>query len=175
MPAVGGRRPGRVTGRTSPGTATLINTAALAAPFLIDRIPTGRLTVLIAWSVILPIVPLVFWAHPAVTGGALFVLLLLNPAGNAGIRAYRIAITPAPLQGRVEATSAFLSMSALPLAPLLGGLLLGHLGGPIATLVLAIATAATALVVTFSRSVRCVPRPALWPSHPATVTPAATT
>ena len=135
---------------------------ALAAPFLIARLRTGLLTVAVSWALALPLVPLVSWTSPAATGAAMFVLLLMLPAGNAGISAYRIAVTPVGLQGRVEATSSFLSLSVLPLAPLAGGLLLDGLGGTAATGVLAVATVAAALIVTLSRSVRSVPRPAEW-------------
>ncbi|MPQ97782.1 MFS transporter [Modestobacter sp. I12A-02628] len=135
---------------------------ALVAPCLVARVPTGRLTVLIGWSLTLPVVPLIWWATPAAAGAALFTLLLLNPAGNAGIGAYRIAVTPADLQGRVESASQVAGMVAIPLAPLVGGLLLTGLGGGGATAVLAGATAIVALMTTLSRSVRSVPRPAEW-------------
>ena len=44
--------------------------------------------------------------------------------GNAGISSYRMAVTPAHLQGRIGSTSQFTSMSVMPLAPLLGGYLM---------------------------------------------------
>ena len=67
--------------------------------------------------------------NPAVVAAALGIGLFLNPAGNAGIGAYRIAVTPDELQGRIQSTTQFLSMSVLPVAPLLAGFLLGRLGG----------------------------------------------
>jgi hypothetical protein len=57
----------------------------------------------------------------------------------------------------------FLAMSVLPLAPLLGGLLLEHTGGPTAIAGLLVAAVLTALIPTLSRSVRSVPRPRDWP------------
>ena len=45
--------------------------------------------------------PLALWATPTVAATALFAVLLLIPAGNAGIASYRVAVTPAELQGRV--------------------------------------------------------------------------
>ncbi|SDF92074.1 MFS transporter [Klenkia brasiliensis] len=158
-----------------PAEIGLVNAAAgvggivgaVAAPWLIARVATGRLTVALAWTAGLPLVPLLFWAHPAVAAAALFAVLLLLPASNAGIAAYRIAITPASLQGRVDASSTFLSMAVMPLAPLLGGLALEHLGGRGATVVLLVALLGTALVVTLSREVRSVPVPRLWPSATA--------
>lgn len=135
---------------------------AVVAPWLIDRLPTGRLTVAVAWSFVPLLVPLVFWNNPLVVAVALSVGVFLNPAGNAGIGSYRVAVTPTELQGRVQSTSQFVSMSTLPLAPLLGGLLLEGLGGSGAILVLAVLVAAVALIPTLARSVRTVPRPVEW-------------
>ena len=48
------------------------------------------------------VVPMVLWNNPAVVAAALWLGLLLNPAGNAGIGSYRIAVTPDHLQGRLQ-------------------------------------------------------------------------
>lgn len=135
---------------------------ALAAPAIIDRVATGRLTVLIAWSFVPLLVPLVFWNNPLVVGAALFAGLLLNPAGNAGISAYSMALTPESLVGRVGSATQFLAMSAMPLSPVVGGLLLSGLGGPAAVAALAILTAGVALIPTLASSVRAVPHPRIW-------------
>lgn len=135
---------------------------AALAPAIIDRFATGRLTVLIAWSWVPLVVPLALWNHPAVMAATLGVGLLLNPAGNAGIGAYRLAVTPDELQGRVTATMQFTSWSTMPLAPVVGGLLLTMLGGAGTVLALGAATAASSLAITLSRSVREVPRPDRW-------------
>jgi len=135
---------------------------ALVAPWLIDRLPTGRLTVAVAWSFVPLLVPMMVWNNPLVVAVALSLGLFLNPAGNAGIGSYRVAITPLELQGRVQATSRFVSMSAMPLAPVLGGALLAGLGGPAAIAVLAALVAVVALIPTLARSVRSVPRPVAW-------------
>jgi hypothetical protein len=50
----------------------------------------------------------------------------------------------------------------MPLSPLLGGLLLQRYGGSVAILVLALATAGLAVLLTWSQSVRSVPRPSEW-------------
>lgn len=135
---------------------------ALAAPWLIDRIATGSLTVLVAWSFVPLVVPMALWDHPAIVAAALSVGLFLNPAGNAGIGSYRMAITPPDLLGRVQSTAQFASMTTMPLAPLLAGVLLDDLGGRDAILVLGALCALVALIPTVSRSVRAVPRPAVW-------------
>jgi hypothetical protein len=139
---------------------------AVLAPMIIDRFPTGRLTVLIAWSWVPLLVPLALWNRPLVMAAALGAGLLLNPAGNAGIGAYRVATTPDELQGRVTSTMQFTSWSTMPLAPVVGGALLTALGGPGAILALTVLTAAVALVPTLSASVRSIPRPASWAAGP---------
>ena len=88
--------------------------------------------------------------------------VFLNPAGNAGIGAYRVAVTPRELLGRVQATVTFTSMSIMPLAPVLAGLLLATLGGGAAVAVLIVLCALVALIPTLSRSVRAIPRPEVW-------------
>jgi len=143
---------------------------ALAAPWLIDRFRTGRLTVLVAWAFVPLSIPLVFWNHPAVVALALSVGIFVNPAGNAGIGAYRVAITPRELIGRAQATMNFVSMSTMPLAPVLAGVLLSGLGGPAAVATMAALAALVALIPTLSASVRAIPRPAEWP-RPGADTP----
>jgi MFS family permease len=135
---------------------------ALAAPYIIDRARTGWLTVTIAWMCALPLVPLIWWSTPVAACASVFLLLLLNPAGNAGIGAYRVAHTPDELQGRVGSAMQFTSMCVMPLAPLMGAWLLTWLGGDRAVLVLVALTCVVALAATMTRSIRSVPRPAQW-------------
>jgi MFS family permease len=154
----------------SPAVIGLVSTAAgvggilgaIAAPWIIERMPTGMLVVVIAWSFVPLVVPMVLWDHPAVVAAAIFTGLLLNPAGNAGGGTYRIAHTPAQLQGRAQSASQFLSMSVIWVAPLLGGALLAALGGPAAIAVIGCLVGVVALIPTLSRSIRTVPRPAVW-------------
>lgn len=136
---------------------------ALAAPYVIDRLRTGTLTVAVAWMCVLPLVPLVWWSTPLGACVSVFFLLLLNPAGNAGIGSYRAAVTPEDLQGRVGSAMMFVSMGVMPFAPVLGGVALTALGGSGAVAVLVAGSALGALVPTLSRSIRSVPRPADWP------------
>ena len=141
---------------------------ALVAPWLIDRFATGRLTVAVAWSFVPLMVPLVFWNHPAVVALALSFGVFLNPAGNAGMGAYRVTVTPRELLGRTQATMNFTSMSVMPLAPVLAGLLLSTLGGAGSMAALIALSAGVALIPTLSRRVREVPRPELWRTGPST-------
>lgn len=135
---------------------------ALAAPRLIDRLPTGRLTVAVAWSFVPLSVPLALWNNPAVMALAASVGIFLNPAGNAGVGSYRMAVTPADLVGRVQSAMQFVSMVSMPLAPVLAGVLLAGFGGRDAVFALTALTALVALIPTLARSVRSIPRPAQW-------------
>jgi predicted MFS family arabinose efflux permease len=159
-----------IQGGFAPVQIGLVETAAgafgllgaIAAPRLIARFRTGALTVVIAWSFVPLAVPMIFWNNPLVVSAALSAGLFLNPAGTAGIGAYRMAMTPSDLQGRIQSTNQFVSMSTMPLSPLLAGALLAGLGGGAAIAVLGGLTALSALIPTLSRSVRDVPRPAVW-------------
>jgi predicted MFS family arabinose efflux permease len=145
---------------TAAGLAGIVG--AIAAPWLIDHIATGSLTIAIAWSFVPLVVPMVLWNNPAVVAIAISLVLLLNPAANAGIGAYRIAVTPPELIGRTQSCTQFTSMSVMPLAPVTAGLLLSGIGGPAAIAALGGLTAVVALIPTLSRSVRAVPRPSRW-------------
>ncbi|WGL52233.1 MFS transporter [Nocardioides sp. BP30] len=159
-----------VRGGTAPVAIALIDVVgglcgiagAVVAPWLIDRLPTGRLTLLAAWTMLPLMVPMAFWSGPGVVAAGLGAILLLNPAGNAGAGSYRMAITPAPLVGRVQAAMQFTSLVPMPLAPVLAGGLLGWLGGRGAILALAVLSGLIALIPSLSRSVRSVPRPGSW-------------
>jgi MFS family permease len=155
---------------TTAGTCGILG--ALLAPWLIARVPTGRLTIVIAWSAVPLVVPMAVWGHPSVVAAALGAVLLLNPAGNAGMQAYRTAVTPTELVGRMQAVMTFTSVLSLPLSPVLAGGLLALLNGRDAVLLAGALSAAVALVPTLSHTVRTIPRPDSWqapaPAHPPT-------
>lgn len=173
-----------IEGGSDPVHIGLVSTAAgasgilgaIVAPAIIARVPTGWLAILGSWSFVPLLVPMALWNHPAVVAAALGLGLFLNPAGNAGIGSYRMAVTPAGLQGRIQSTMQFVSMAAMPLSPVLAGALLSGLGGGAAVAVLGVLTALVALVPTLSRTVRSVPRPRDWATEagPAAVAAAGT-
>lgn len=163
--------PGWQLGLVEAASAAAGVVGALLAPRIIDRLPTGWLTIAVAWSPLPLAVPMALWPHPAVVGAALAGVLVLNPAGNAGMASYRIRVTPPDLVGRLQSASQFVSMLPLPLAPVLAGVLLHALGGRDAVLVAAASCGLSAVVVTTSRLVRAVPRPADWPAPPGPVPP----
>lgn len=135
---------------------------ALAAPWIIDRMRTGTITILVAWSFVPLSIPLALWNHPWVMCASVSLGLFVNPAGNAGVGSYRMAMTPPDLIGRVQSAMQFVSMVSMPLAPALAGVLLGLVGGTEAILALTVLTATVALIPTLSASVRSIPRPADW-------------
>jgi len=136
---------------------------SIAAPYLIERIPTGLFAILVSWIFVPLSIPLALWSSPAAVGGIVALGLFLVPAGNAGIGAYRVAVTRPEELGRVQSVMQFVSMFTMPLAAVLAGALLTLLGARGATYALGAAIAAIALIPTLSHSVRSVPRPAAWP------------
>jgi hypothetical protein len=142
---------------------------SFAAPWLIERVPTGMFSVAIGWSFVPMAVPLALWPSPAVVATVLVLGFFFVPAGNAGLGAYRVAITPPELLGRVQSAMQFVSRLTMPLSSVLAGALLTALGGRDAMLTLGALTALVALIPTLSRTVRSVPRPAEWPRLEAPV------
>jgi predicted MFS family arabinose efflux permease len=138
---------------------------ALAGPSLIDRWPTGWLTIVSIWALVLAVLPLVFTVDPWVVGGCLMVGLFLNPIGNAGVAAYRVLMTPDDLQGRTHTAVMFIATLAMPLGAPLGGVLMSTVGGQAAMATVLALTAVGALQLTLSRSIRSVPRPDRWRAH----------
>ena len=138
---------------------------ALAGPSVIERMPTGWLTIAATWALVVPIVPLVFTVDPWIVGGCLSVAMFLNPISNAGVAAYRVAVTPDELQGRSHTAMSFLATLAMPVGAPLGGTLMAAFGGQIAMALILGLTAAGALMLTLSRSIRSVPRPDRWRVH----------
>lgn len=154
----------------TPGVIALVEVAsglagivgAVIAPWLIEHTRTGMLSVVLGWCAVPMVIPLAIWNSPAVVAAMMALILVVNPAGNAGIGAYRTAITPPELLGRTQSAMRFVAMAAMPLAPVLAGALLTRLGGSVSVLALGAMLAAVAMIPTLSRSVRSVPRPALW-------------
>lgn len=155
-----------------PGGIGLVSAAAgaggllgaLVAPYVVQRVPAGWLAIAVSWFCMVPVSALI-WLDGNATAAAvcLFVTLLPLPAANAGVGAYRMAVTPRELQGRVASASQFLAVSILPAGPLLGGVLLQRYGGPATLAALVIVLALLAIYLTASRSIRAVGRPADWP------------
>jgi MFS family permease len=132
-------------------------TGAFAAPRLLARFSTGRITIVGAW-----IITVMFAATAASTLPVVLILLpafamFLLPALNSGLFGYQMLITPDELQGRAQSAFMFLSNGAAPLAPFLGGVFLGTLGARTALLIFGALLGIGSVLLTISRSIRSIP------------------
>jgi MFS family permease len=149
-------------GLVEAGIGVSALTGSVAAPWLIERVPTGMFSVAIGWSFVPLSIPLAMWNRPVIAVLALGVGFFFIPAGNAGVGAYRVAMTPPELLGRVQSAMQFVSRLTMPLSSVLAGALITTMGGRDAMLILGALTGLVALIPTLSRAVRSVPRPAAW-------------
>jgi MFS family permease len=90
-----------------------------------------------------------------IIGGAPAVFF--GPTLNAMIIGYRVAILPDRLQGRVNSVARSLALVALPLGPVVAGLLLGAFSTRTTVLFLFMWLLALAIVTTASRTIRSAP------------------
>jgi predicted MFS family arabinose efflux permease len=130
---------------------------AFAAPRLLARFSTGRITIAGVW-----IVAGTFAATAASTRPAVLIVLpafavFLLPALNSGLFGYQMLITPDHLQGRAQSAFMVMSNGAAPLAPFLGGVLLDTLGARTALLGFGALLAIGAVLLTSSTSIRAIP------------------
>jgi hypothetical protein len=84
----------------------------------------------------------------------LVVAMLLSPSINAALFAYRVAITPDAMQGRVQSANGMIAMGLTPIGPLLGGALIELWGGRAAFAGLATLLVVAAVIATLSRGIR---------------------
>lgn len=136
---------------------------ALAAPWLIRRIPTGPLAIVSGMTIGVVLIPMAFTNDVVVIGVLLAVGLFGMPAGNAAVMSYLTTITPDRLMGRTNAALGFSASLFMPLGPIGGGLLMGMLGGRTAMLATAVLTALSALPLLMSRETRRLGTPDQWP------------
>jgi MFS family permease len=137
---------------------------AIAAPWLVRRIPTGTLAIGTGLILAVAAAGMAFTDNVVAIGCLFAVALLGNPAGNAAIMSFLFSSTPDRLQGRMNSALGFSSTVLLPLAPLTGGLPLAELGGRAAVLIAAAITSLAALALLASRHVREVGTPDRWPA-----------
>jgi MFS family permease len=132
---------------------------ALAAPRLRHWIGGRTIVVGFNWVGVAIIVPLVIASHPLALGAIAAVIAFFGPTWNAVVDGYRISIVPDHLQGRVSSVDNLMAFSAIPLAPLVAGLLLEATSGDVTLIALGAVMLTLAVVGTVSRSLR-VPLPA---------------
>jgi MFS family permease len=129
---------------------------SIAAPRLMQIFSMRAVIIGNMWLV----VPLAaFLAKPSVfvlVAGAI-PLCFFNPTLNAMIIGYRVAIVPDRLQGRVNSVARSLALLALPLGPIVAGLLLGSFSARVTVGALVAFLVLVALIATTSRVIRTAP------------------
>ncbi|WP_114855830.1 MFS transporter [Brachybacterium sp. YJGR34] len=142
--------------------AASILLGAILAPRLVDRVPTGVLT--IAPIVLVAVVGALLPFAPGLFSiGAAYVLMGIGLAPlNAAVQGFFMHITPVAMQGRIGSLMGLVSMGLMPLAPAVAGWGL-ELTGPFPTmLLLAAITAAGAVVALAGPDLRRVPVAGQW-------------
>ncbi|MGI8578263.1 MAG: MFS transporter [Nocardioidaceae bacterium] len=127
---------------------------AIVAPALINRVPTGSLSIMVGVAVAVAVIPMAFTNSVVTIGLLLAVALFLLPAGNASISSYLVAITSDQLQGRVGSALNFAATLLSPAAPIVGGLLFTELGGGRAMLAMAAILSLSVLPLVVSQDMR---------------------
>ena len=122
-----------------------------------DHSPSSRIVLGIFWVTAAVVLLMALDQDPYLLGALLGAGNFLAPTANTILISYQVALTPDSIQGKVNAAGYFLASAVSPAAPVTAGVLLSSLGGPGTLLVIATATALTALVATASRTMRRIP------------------
>lgn len=131
---------------------------ALLAPSFQRRLTARVALVGESWVLALSI-PLLLIAHdPLLIGAILAAAELITPVTNSFVVSFRVAFAPDRLQGRVQAASTLISLSAGWLGPLAVGFLVESAGDSATILVLTGWALMLALAATASRAFRHPPR-----------------
>jgi Major Facilitator Superfamily len=129
---------------------------SVAAPWF-HRFLSMRTTIIASSWLALGVGMYLLWpsAYALVAGTA--PLAFFIPTQNAMIIGYRVAIVPDRLQGRVNSVARSLALMALPLGPVVAGVLLGAFSARATVLALLLWVTAIAIVTTASRTIRSAP------------------
>jgi MFS family permease len=128
---------------------------ALAAPFLARRIRSLRLIVSGVVWIGVPLVGLAaVTTNPLLLGTLLGLILSVWPLYNAVVVARWMVEIPDRLMGRVQSVAALLGWAPVPLAPLVGGILIERVGGTRTVLIFAAIMLTIAIIATLSRTIR---------------------
>lgn len=102
---------------------------AFIAPHAIRRLPpqAGIYTTLVVMTALLPVMVVV--RQPIALGALYGAMFVAYPTWGATVSAYRAALVPDRLQGRVQSVATLMSLGAVPVALLVVGAALQHLGG----------------------------------------------
>lgn len=146
---------------TATGIAALIG--SLAAGWLVDHIPTGKLIILTFAVFSVAMIPLLFADSYGAIVACMVVASLLFPSMNAGELGFIYGRTPDHMQGRVS--TVFETTVGVPGAmtpALVGWMLQTHWLGFRAVMVLVVTCAFIGLVLACFTSTRNIPLPAQW-------------
>jgi Na+/melibiose symporter-like transporter len=132
-----------------PGVAAILG--AVAAPWLHGRLPARLVVVGSLWVWAAGTAVLVAMPTPLALGIAFAATAVHGPLFNVVVNAYRYALAPDRLQARTQSAARLIGWGAIPLAPLLAGVLLSAIGSTGALWVLAAIMAAVALTATLLR------------------------
>jgi MFS family permease len=136
---------------------------AVAAPWLVRKVPSGALAIGMGLLLVVAVVPMAFTDSVLLIGGLLAVALLGNPAGNVSVTSYLVATTPDHLQGRCQAALGFCTSALMPIGPVLGGAAMARWGGEKAMLLAAGLLAVAVLPLVLSGDTRRLSTPDRWP------------
>jgi MFS family permease len=154
-----GRRQG-LSGAAIGGLLAIVGAMALAGSLAAPRLMRtfSMRTVIIGnmWLAV-PVAAFLFHATAFVLVASTAPLFFFNPTLNAMIIGYRVAIVPDRLQGRVNSVARSLALLALPLGPVVAGVLLGAFSSRATVAFLAAFLLALAIAATASRSIRGAP------------------
>ena len=129
---------------------------------IMQRLRLGTIVMAVLWAFALVCIPIPLTDNPFMIGGLLGLAMLVNPVANAAIMSYKMAITPDRLQGRSTSAIVFLVMLMVPIAPVLGGFLLGHAGHYVAMYTFTVVVVVAAVFASFSKAIRSVPHSREW-------------
>lgn len=145
--------------------AASILCGAIAAPRLVDRVPTGALLiapvlVLAGAGVLVPFAPSIVWI-----GAAYAVMGFGIPALNAAVQGFFMHITPVDMQGRLGALMGLVGMGLMPLAPAVAGWGLERAGELPTMLVFVAFMLLGAIAVLVGQDLRRVPVASGWGAY----------
>jgi predicted MFS family arabinose efflux permease len=127
---------------------------SLAAPRIHARVASRSIVIGAAWvwAVLLPLLSVP--TQPLVMGVLFAGMSAVGPVWNVTVVAYRMSIVPDRLAGRVNAVARLIATSAIPLAQLVSGIMLDHIGAVSSMWVLTGTSVVVAIVTSLVPSVR---------------------
>ncbi len=138
---------------------------ALCAPALIARVPAGVIVISGLAIAAGGIVALTGIESFAAILGVMAASVILIPALNAALFGYFMVAVPSDLLGRASSAVQVLSMAAMPLAPIVAGFGLAHLGRAGTLMIAAMLCVIAAGVALSNRGIRSLPVEKQWADH----------